>query len=257
MHRKLKNSMWTQSACTTNWLSKDTQSTEIWIKWTKSASNMCCGFVLRTHFFCQQFTYFSFDFALTSTIIQSSFQFFRAQFDLRLSIQTLYQWLWMNNHACMQYLSWAFMCMVSYTIVWLLRKYQCRIEFAYRLFNACLNTTHENNNALVMNCCNVETSEVVAVIMNVSTSFTAKILIYRQGDFSQTKILSTRIFSYHCLQTENHLGTLSFHSENIFQWREKFPFILTIPAIVLSFRTFFMYARASWRSPTLKWYHSE
>lgn len=93
----------------------------------------------------------------------------------------------MNNHACMQCLSCAFMCMVSYTIVWISRKYQCRIVFAYRLFNACLNTTYENRNALVMNCCNGETSEVVAVIMNVSTSFTATILIYRQGSSARRK----------------------------------------------------------------------
>lgn len=187
MNRKLKMSIWAQTACTSNWLlSKDTQSTEIWMKSTKTASNMCCGFVLRAIFF-QRFSYFPYDFALTSTIIQSSFQFFRAQFDLRLSMETLYQWLWMNKHACMQCLSCAFMCMASYTIVWLSRKYQCRIVFAYRLFNACSNTTYENRNALVMNCCNGETSEVVAVIMNVSTSFTATILIYRQGSSARLK----------------------------------------------------------------------
>lgn len=38
-----------------------------------------------------------------------------------------------------------------------------------------------------MNCCNGETSEVVAVIMNVSTSFTATILIYRQGSSARQK----------------------------------------------------------------------
>lgn len=38
-----------------------------------------------------------------------------------------------------------------------------------------------------MNCCNGKTGEVVAVIMNVSTSFTATILIYRQGSSARRK----------------------------------------------------------------------